>query len=117
MHGDVEAVVGEARVPRAERVDQLPAAHAAFESRDERSEQAELARRELERRVVDVCATARQVEAKAAELHLGHSLCRAAAEQCTDARFELAERERLHEVIVGTEIERAHALVERLARS
>ena len=52
----------------------------------------------------------------APELQFRYALGRAPTQQGACARFELAQRERLHQVVVGAEIERAHALLEFFAR-
>ena len=85
----------------------------------ERVEEAELGRRELGALPVDVCLDVVGVEAQLLDLDLVAApwlgLAHAAASCRANARGELLHRERLHEVVVGADLERVHAVVLRAA--
>jgi hypothetical protein len=66
----------------------------------------------VHRPAVDLYPVARPVEDEPTDAHDtgAASLQLLPAQQCTDAAHELLRRERLHDVIVGPELEPEHAI-------
>ena len=116
MDGDVQTVVGQFLVPVAQRLDQLRATGDAIGAQRQRFEQAELARGQLQRPAIDPGAVAGQVQPQSAQLQFRLALAADPAQQGAHARLELAQRERLDQVIVGAQVEHADAFGQAVAR-
>ncbi len=119
-HEDVDGAVAVRGPATPDPLQQLVAGEHAAHVERERVEQPELGRREVGARAVDVRLHVPRVEAQL----LDHDLVaaarvlrpRATAGGRTDPGRELLHRERLHEVVVGADLERMHAIVLGAAR-
>src|SRR6266496_360821 len=69
-----------------------------------------LARGEVEKVRSDARASRYRIDTQATETQLGVLYRLAAADERPHARFQLGERERLRDVVVGSEVEAAHAI-------
>ena len=117
---DVDGAVAVRLAPPPHLLQQLVARDDAAAVERERVEQLELGRRQLGAAAVDERLHLARVDAQLLDLDrlaaplLGRA--HAAPRRRADARDELAHRERLHEVVVGADLERVHAVVLGAAR-
>src|SRR5688572_2464890 len=113
--GDVELDCVEADLLVVEREqlfeDALLRHHAAAAPHQD-LQHAELAARELQRHAGDAGGAAGGVERHIAVFDHAAALAAAAADQGARARLQLAQVERLHQVVVGADVERADAVLD-----
>ena len=119
-HEDVDRAVAVRRAPAPDPLEQLVAGEHAAHLERERVQQPELGRRQVGALVVDVGLHVLRVEPELLDHDLvaaaGILGARAAARRGADPGHELLHRERLHEVVVGADLERVHAVVLGAAR-
>ena len=84
--------------------------------REQHLEHRPLARRELERLVAQEGAARHRIELQRPVHDARPAVRLRAAQQCAHSRRQLGHGERFHHVIVGAEVEAAHAVVHRVAR-
>ncbi len=106
----LDGVVGERVVPAAHRLKHVLLADHLPDPHEQVFERRPLARGELERIRPDARAPPDGVDGEAAEVQLGALDRLAAAHERPRARFQLRQRERLGDVVVGAEIEAPHAV-------
>ena len=120
-HEDVHGPVAPRLAPPPELLQQLVASHDPIAVERELVQEAELRRRQLAALAVDVRLHLARVDAQLLDLDrlaaLGLGSPHAPPRGGVHARDELRHRERLHEVVVGADVERVDAVVLRAARA
>src|SRR5690554_6710723 len=115
VHIDLDGIVRHLLAPAAQVVDELFLADQATGLEDEDLEQADLARRELHHLAVDAHDAVGLVVFEAAEAD-APGLTGAAPRERAHARLELGQFEGLGQIIVGTRIEPAYAVLDAVLR-
>ncbi|MCY1361660.1 hypothetical protein D9M69_483320 [compost metagenome] len=103
-------------VEREHLVEQLRLGQRLAAARQQRAQQRRLARRQRQRLAIERKAAGLAVEHQRAALQARVRAAAAAPDQRQQACFQLGDGEGLGQVVVGAEVEAAHAFVERVLR-
>ncbi len=113
---DLDGVVGRRAVPVGDRRDDLLLGHDLAGAAEHELQDRPFAAGERELLLADVGAARLQVHAQVAQAQHAAAARLVAAHQRARARHQLAQRERLDEVVVGAALEPAHAILDGVAR-